>query len=46
MRKDRVEEFFESCLEEWERKNGRKPRTRDEMWEAVMDGMERPKKPN
>lgn len=33
--------FFERCLECYERRHGRKPATRDEMWDAVIDGMER-----
>lgn len=37
----KVRRFFESCLAEWERKHGRKSETRDEMWDAVIDGMER-----
>ena len=36
----KVRRFFESCLAEWERKHGRRPETRDEMWDAVIDGME------
>lgn len=36
----KIEQFFRESLRTWERRNGRKPVTRDEMWEAVMDGME------
>lgn len=40
VKESKVRRFFESCLAEWERKHGRRPETRDEMWEAVMEGME------
>lgn len=36
----KVRLFFEFCMNEWERKHGRRPETREEMWDAVMDGME------
>ena len=38
--------FFERCLERYERRHGRKPATRDEMWEAITEGMERGGKGN
>lgn len=38
---EKIRRFFDSCMKEWERKHGRRPETRDEMWDAVMDGMER-----
>lgn len=37
----KVRQFFDSCMNEWERKHGRRPETMDEMWDAVIDGMER-----
>ena len=37
----KVERFFEACMKEWERKHGRRPESRDEMWDAIIDGMDR-----
>lgn len=36
----KVRPFFESCLSEWERMHGRRPETREEMWDAIMDVIE------
>ena len=38
---EKIRLFFESCLKDWERRHGRKPETMDEMWDAVIDSMER-----
>lgn len=47
MSKDRqIRAFFDACLKLWEKRHGRKPMTNEEMWDAVNDGMERPKKTN
>lgn len=42
MSKDvQIRAFLDACLKLWEKRHGRKPRTMDEMWDAVNDGMER-----
>lgn len=38
---EKIRRFFEQCLKEWERRHGREPATREEMWDAVIDSMER-----
>ena len=38
---DMIRAFVDACLKLWEKRHGRKPRTMDEMWDAVNDGMER-----
>lgn len=38
---EKIRRFFESCLKDWERRHGREPETMDEMWDAVIDSMER-----
>lgn len=37
----KLRRFFEACMKGWERRHGRRPRTREEMWEAFIDGMDR-----
>ena len=38
---EKIRRFFESCLEDWERRHGREPLTEEDMWDAVIDSMER-----
>lgn len=38
---EKIRRFFEQCLEEWKRRHGREPETMDDMWDAVIDSMER-----
>lgn len=38
---EKIKRFFEQCLKDWERRHGREPETMDEMWDAVIDSMER-----
>ena len=41
MSKDgKIRAFFDACLKLWEKRHGRKPVTKEEMWDAVIDGME------
>lgn len=32
--------YFDGCMMSWERRHGMRPETRDEMWDAIIDGME------
>ena len=42
MSKDvQIRAFFDACMKLWEKRHGRRPETRDEMWDAVIDCMER-----
>ena len=38
---EKIRRFFEQSLKEWGRRHGREPETIDEMWDAVIDSMER-----
>lgn len=41
MSKDReIRAFFDACLKLWEKRHGRKPRTMEEMREAIALGLE------
>ena len=35
-----IRAFFDACLKLWEKRHGRKPRTMEEMWDAVADGLD------
>ena len=38
---EKIRIFFERCLKDWELRHGREPDAMDEMWDAVIDSMER-----
>jgi len=40
-RDDEIRQFFERSLQKWELSHGRKPVSREDMWEAINEEIQR-----